>query len=392
VFGPLEKMSYTCGDFIDRHGYFGCDHKGDNAAWSIRNGHTYADRSALRFDAEEPGKPKQFVHPAMDPHYNGKPSMISETTWNRPNRFRSEAPLYFAVYGALQHSDAIVHFALDSATWAVKPGYFMQPWTLMSPAMMGQFPAAALIFRQSLIKPGAVLAEVSLNQEAVTQLAGTPLPQDAALDELRLKDVPTAGEVKPGQHIDPLLHYAGRAEVKFVKEPGAARVSDLRPFIDHAGQTVSSSTGELRLDYGKGVLTINAACVQGASGKLQAAGIIDTPDLSLHSAMDLGHIVAVSLDHQPLATSSRILLQVMSEEKASGFQTEPTKGELKRILNLGTDPWLVKDLQGTIRFKRPDAGQLRVTALDFNGYPVDQAGTAKELRLRPSALYYLIAR
>src|SRR6185436_17741860 len=64
--GPLEKFSYTVGDFIDRHGYFGCRHKGDNAEWSIRDGHTYADRSALRFDPEEPGKPKQFTHPVMD--------------------------------------------------------------------------------------------------------------------------------------------------------------------------------------------------------------------------------------------------------------------------------------------------------------------------------------
>ncbi len=72
--------------------------------------------------------------------------MISETTWNRPNRFRSEAPLYYAVYGALQHSDAIVHFALDGTNWSAKPGFFMQPWSLMTPAMMGQFPAAALCF------------------------------------------------------------------------------------------------------------------------------------------------------------------------------------------------------------------------------------------------------
>ena len=81
-------------DFIDRHGYFGCHNKGEAPEWSIRDGHTYADRSALRFDPEEPGKPRVFVHPAMDPSYDGKPSMISETTWNRPNRYRSEAPLY----------------------------------------------------------------------------------------------------------------------------------------------------------------------------------------------------------------------------------------------------------------------------------------------------------
>src|SRR5262249_32884577 len=144
IFGPLEKLSYTTGDFIDRHGYFSCNHKGDNAAWSIRAGHTSSDRSALRFEGEAG---KQFVHPVMDPHYDDRPSIISETTFNRPNRFRSEAPLYFAAYSALQDSDAVVHFALDGARWSVKPGFWMQPWTLGSPAMLGQFPAAALLYR-----------------------------------------------------------------------------------------------------------------------------------------------------------------------------------------------------------------------------------------------------
>ena len=91
----------------------------------------------------------------MDPSYDDKPSMISETTFNRPNRYRSEAPLYFAAYGALQGSDCIVHFALDGDNWSVKPGYFMQPWTVMTPAMMGQFPAAAMIYRKGLVSEGS---------------------------------------------------------------------------------------------------------------------------------------------------------------------------------------------------------------------------------------------
>jgi hypothetical protein len=392
VFGPLEKLSYTCGDFIDRHGYFGCNHKGDNAEWSVRNGHTYSDRSGLRFDAEQPGKPRQFVQPAMDPHYDDKPSMISETTWNRPNRFRGEAPLYFAVYGALQHSDAIVHFALDSGHWAVKPGYFMQPWTLMSPAMMGQFPAAALIFRKGLIATGAVTAEVNLNRDALARLEGTPLPQDAALDELRLKDIPTGSEPKPGGRLDPLLHYAGRVDVRFVNGPGSVKLRQPKASIDHAAQTVTSSTGELKLDYGKGVLTIDAACAQGVSGLLQAAGPVETKDLSLYCAMELGHIVVVSLDGQPLRTSRRILLQVMSEEKATGFQTEPAGEGVKRILSIGTDPWLVKELHGTVSLKRSDADQLKVTSLDFNGYPVTASGTAKTVKLQPGTVYYLISK
>ena len=393
VFGPLEKLSYAiAGDFIDRHGYFGCDHKGNEAGWSIRNGHTYADRSAYRFDAEEPGKPRQFVHPAMDPHYDGMPSMISETTWERPNRYRSEAPLYYAAYGALQHSDAIVHFAVDSDHWSVKPGYFMQPWTLMSPAMMGQFPAAALLYRLGLVSTGPVVANIQLNKTELRQLHGTPLPQDASLDELRLADVPQGTTVKPGQRLDPLLHYTGRVDVKFTDQPGSVTVQDLQKCIDHTAQIVTSATGELRLNYNTGCLLINAPRAQGVSGRLQAAGPMETKDLAFTSDLDLGHIIAVALDNQPLAKSNKILLQVMSEEKGSNFATTSTGAHSFRITNTGTEPWLVKNLSGTVRFKRADAGQLHVTALDFNGYKQNVLGTATEIHLQPTTVYYLIAR
>jgi hypothetical protein len=393
VFGPLERLSYSCADFIDRHGYFGCEHKGEAAEWSIRKGHTYAERSGLRFEPEEPGKPRQFVHPAMDPHYNGKPSMISETTWNRPNRFRSEAPLYFAAFGALQHSDGIVHFALDSDHWAVKPGYFMQPWTLMSPAMMGQFPAAALLYRKGLVATGKTLAQVSLDKDAMLRLEGTPLPQDAALDELRLKDIPTGKEVKPGSRLDPLLHYAGRADVEFTSDAASTvKVAELQPLIDHSAQTVVSSTEQLKLDYGKGILAIDAPRAQGVSGLINSAGRVETADLSISSEMELGHIIAVSLDDKPLATSSKMLLQVMSEEKANGFETEPVSGGIKRIANIGTDPWLVRRLDGLVKFKRADAASLKVVALDLNGYPTTNTCAATDIKLEPTTLYYLISR
>ena len=252
VLGPLERYTYNTCDFIDRHGYFGCDTKGEAADWSIRDGHTYADRSALRFDPEEPGKAKAFVHPAMDLGYDGKPSMISETTWNRPNRFRSEAPLYYAAYGALQGTDAIVHFAQDTTSWTVKPGYFMQPWTLMSPAMMGQFPVAALIYRKGLVASGDLLVDVDLSLEGLFHLEGTPIPQDANFDELRARDVPKGLTLKPGNVIDPLVHYAGRTNVNFVDKAKPARLKDLARLVDRKRQAVTSSTGQLQLDYGKG--------------------------------------------------------------------------------------------------------------------------------------------
>jgi len=390
VLGPLEKYTYTVGDFIDRHGYFGCHSQGEASEWSVRDGHTYADRSALRFDPEEPGKPRVFVHPAMDPSYDAKPSMISETTWNRPNRYRSEAPLFYAVYGALQDSDAIVHFALDTAAWSVKPGFFMQPWTLMSPAMMGQFPAAALIYRKGLVATGDLLVDLNLKVGDLLDLQGTPMPQDAALDEFRLKDVPKGTTLKPGNVIDPLVHLAGRTNVNFTDRGGLAKLKDLRPFIDRKRRVVASSTGQLRLDYGKGVLTIDAPAAQGISGALREAGAAELKDVTISSKLELGHIVAVSLDSKPLATSQRILLQTMSEEKATSFGTEPAPGGHKKITSIGHDPWLVKELDGVVKFKRPDASRLKVTALDFNGDPGRSIGTASEIHLAPSTIYYLI--
>lgn len=388
--GPLEKLSYMTGDFIDRHGYFECNHKGDNAAWSIRNDHTYSDRSALRFDGDEPGKPKQFVHPVMDPQYGDKPSMISETTFTRPNRYRSEAPLYFAAYGALQDSDCIVHFAFDGAKWQVKPNYFMQQWTIATPTMMGQFPVAALLYRRALVEPGEVLADITLNLGELEKLQGTPLPQDASFDELRLADVPKGKELKAGQRIDPLLHYAGRAQVKFSKGSASNKLVDLSKYVDHKAQSVTSTNGQLKLDYGKGLLVINAPRVQGASGAIGQAGMIKLPAITIESKLDLAHVIAVAIDNQPLEKSKRILLQVNSEEQASGFATEAAGENVKRITNIGQDPWQLKRFSGSVSFNRADASKLKVTPLDFNGYPKGSIDGAANIKLEPTTLYYLI--
>ncbi|MCC5848859.1 MAG: hypothetical protein JJU29_12280, partial [Verrucomicrobia bacterium] len=189
IFRPLEIWTYLPGDFIDRHGYFGVWTEGEHTAWSIRPGHQYAHRSALRFESREPGGGLDFRHPVADPKYNHKPSMISETTWNRPNRHRGEAPLFYAAYASLQGSNSIVHFAHDGPQWSVKPGFWMQPWTLMSPTQMGQFPATALLYRKGYIAEGETLARVHLSHADLLQLRGTPLVQAANLDELRLPEV-----------------------------------------------------------------------------------------------------------------------------------------------------------------------------------------------------------
>jgi hypothetical protein len=52
----------------------------------------------------------------------------------------------------------------------------------------------------------------------------------------------------------------------------------------------------------------------------------------------------------------------------------------------------VQELNGTVPFKRADAAQLKVTALDFNGCPAGSAGLAKEIKHQPTTIYDVIAR
>ena len=391
VLGPLERWSYASGDFIDRHGYFGGVHTGEASEWSIRVGQQYSDRSALRFEGSKPGGARSYGHPAADVSYNGLPTMLSETTWNRPNRYRGEAPLFFAAYGALQDSDAIVHFALDGAEWSVKPGYFMQPWTLLAPTQFGQFPAAARVYREGMIRPGDVLADVSLSREDLLQLKGTPLPLDAAFDELRMKDVPSGdGAPEAGVQVDPLIHFAGRTRSQLGATPSRTSVQPLGPWIDRARKRVQSTTDELRLDYESGLLELRAPQTQGAMGNLAARPTVELPDVVVSSPLDLIQIVIVSLDGRPIARSSRMLLQVMTEERPTGWRTTSAGPGLHRIESIGTDPWQVRGFRGSVSFRRPDAASLRVIPLDFKGSPQPVMGDARRIELQSSTLYYEI--
>jgi len=235
------------------------------------------------------------------------------------------------------------------------------------------------------------VAKVELSRDDLLALKGTPLPQDAAFDELRLKDVPanSNSELKPGQRLDPLLHYVGRSEIIFTNRTHTE--SNLpKNAIDHSAKKIRSATGELLLDYGQGTLTINAPAVQGISGNLRALGETRLTDISIASDLELGHIVLVSLDDQPIKTSSRLLLQVMSEEQPSGWKSEPAENNKLRIASLGRDPWTIKPLTGTIRLHRPDAAKFQVTPLDPNGTPVAPPTSANEIKLRPETIYYLL--
>jgi hypothetical protein len=268
----------------------------------------------------------------------------------------------------------------------------MQPWTLASPAMMGQFPAASLLYRQGLVATGDTVATIKLNVKELENLRGTPLPQDASFDELRLQDVQTDGKPNnQSQRIDPLVHYVGRSRVLFSDEPPTVSLKSMDRYVDRKAQTVQSVTGELKLDYGNGALVIDAPRAQGVGGNLATIGEVRLSDMIVQSPLDLIHIIAVPLDGEPLAKSGRILLQVMSEERTSGFATEGIADGRLKITEIGKNPWQVRPCVGTVKFTRSDAASLKVRRLDHSGRIDSEHGTADSIVLNSTTLYYLIS-
>lgn len=383
---PLDKLANDVGDVFDRHGYFGGLHDGPNSAWNVERGQTYDDRSALKLRRTD-GTADDFANPIFDLVYQRKPSFVTEINWPLPNRFRADMILAGAAYGALQGSDGICWFAAGNSGWDGLPGKF----SIQTPVVQGQFPGAALLFRRGLVQTAPRIVEIQLGTEDLYRLRGTPLPSAPNFDQLRGQDVPPGGTFTNVAALDSLAFLVGRVGTDFVEgQPQPSRFADLSAYIDRSARRVRSQTGELEWDWGRGLLTVRAPAAQGVAGFLASAGILDLPGFRFETALEYGALLAVALDGKPIAESGRVLVQVASEERPYRWATDRETGR-RTITHRGTLPLLVREFSGTIRLTRGDAAGLKVTPLDYDGYPLAAEGLrADRLELAADVPYYLI--
>jgi hypothetical protein len=393
--GPLDKLTNTVADVMDQHGYFEPLHQGDRAAFSLNLEDRYRDRSALVFApaTEDPkiplmGRAREFSMPLMAPSYADKPQIISEINWPTPNRFRTEFPVLSAAYSSLQGTDGLAFFALDTPGWSPR----LEKFTIASPAILGQFPAAAWLYRKGLVQTGTPTT-VDLPVAQIQALQGGPAIAPQNLDLLRAKDVADGG--KASNALDPLRFLTGPVQINFLDATAPKPTASNQPTnppalsqIDPWSQTVK--TPELQWDYGRGLVTVNAPQAAGFAGALRlakSAGI-----LQVSSPMDYGTVLLVALDGRSLDQSQNMLLQVMSEEQNFGWSTVPAPRGSKKIESTGQSPIVLRNLAGQVRLNRPDAGQLKAIALDANGYGNQEVGRLDGLELRPQVLHYLITK
>ncbi len=386
-----ERYSYTPNQVMGVNRYFGGAHEGPNAGWAIVNGDKFTDESTLLSPRELPVSLKQV---------DGYPMIVSESSWVPPESYQSEGPFMIAAYQSLNGVDAYYWFATGEEDWR-HPGSangFMPSegkWICATPMLMGQWPAAALFYRNGYVKQGE---PVVFEQRALQDMWDRKVPltaEDSGFDPNRDKDNHSKeSNIKDG--INPLAYLVGPVIAKYAGDPSKSKVADLKPYIDETVKTVKSITGELILDYGKGICTLNAPKVQGATGFFKNGSDVKLADVSLHCGNPYATVLVVSMDGKELKTSGKILVQVGTTERPTGWQTKPAPVDKKtgeQVVNFGHAPWQI--VNGDVTVTIQNSGAKTAYVLDINGMkgkevPLEKAGEGVTFKFPADALYVVV--
>jgi hypothetical protein len=384
-----EYWACTANDVIARNIYTGGMHQGVNNGWQILPGHYYSDVSLIKEPHRLPTNVKQP---------DGHPFILTEVLWCPPNLYQSEAALMIAAQQSLIEFGAACWFCNWVAEWEQSP---QTKWTYSTPVQIGQFPAAALIYRKGLLKAGE---PVVVEQRSLQNLwdRKTPLiSEEPGWDPNRDKDhIPLNSSIKTV--LDPLAYLVGPVRVVYGGDPARSSAIDLTNHIDRDGRIVRSVTGEIETEYGRGLFRIDAPKAQAVAGFLKDAGAQHLTDVDITCGNSYASIAVVALDDKPIRESERLLIQAGTLCRPTGWTVVPTRARIDgkqsdcfRVLSVGEPPLQVENVEATLTIANPRLS--KATLLDINGMatstPVDVKQLQGKVTVRlPTHTIYLVLR
>jgi len=369
----VERYTNTVGDVMAVNKYFTGVHVGANNGWRIDSGDYFTNHPGVLNPWDLPTNLKQVV---------GHPMIVTETTWVSPMDDQDEGPFLVSAYESLTGVAGCYWFTATEDRYDTDPlfpftdahgQHPIRKWTCSTPALMGNFPAAALMYREGYVQQGS---PVIVENRPLADLWRRKLPiisENMPFDPNRMSGQP--GEQTPLADADnPLAFLVGPVKVKYGGDPAQNKIADLNPYIDYQKKIVSSNTGQIRLDYNIGLCTINAPAAQGACGFLEKAGPIHLGTVDITSSNSQATILAVSMDGRPLDRSQRVLVQMGTPVRLAGWEQTPadfTDGDGNahhgfQIQRLGESPWMIQSPLATITVR--NANLTKVIVLDWAGY------------------------
>jgi hypothetical protein len=274
-------------------------------------------------------------------------------------------------------------------------------WSVSIPAIMGGFPAAALMYRMGYIQQSTPAVHEERTVASLWRREPPVIAEGRSFDPNRDRGF-AIGSAEPKTGADPLAFLVGPVEVKYDGDPARTRVVDLSRYVDHQKKIVRSITGEVTLDYGNGLCLVDTLRVQGACGFLAKAGTIRLSAIAVRSQNAYATVTAVSMDEKPLVTSRKVLVQVGTSARPTGWKTRvaefpgedgKTMVQGFQIATSGAPPWRVVNTEVGLVVRNP--ALTRATLLDPAGYPVEdvqstRAGDDFSIRLPLNTMYLIL--
>lgn len=379
----IERWTYAALDVDAENEYYGSDyqHVGTNNGYRIDPDHFLVNESALHKPLEITTSYKQHA---------GHPFIVTETSWKHPNLYQSEGPFLVAAYQSLNGLDAVYWFTATDPEWMLDPRFRfwnvrgMNPinkWTCSTPMLAGMFPANAVTYRLGHLKAADTVVHEGRKADDLWDRKPALIDDNELYGDARA----LTSEVRTAKRDDGRPSRAaflvGRVEASLGEAAGATRVKDVTDHLDPAKNTVRGMTGEVALDYAAGVCRVTAPKSQGVSGFLKAAGgAFDLGDVTVEGGNAYASVSVVALDDKPLAESRKVLIQVGTTARLTGWETKPATFEFQKkqiqgeqIVNTGTPPWRVADTDVRVTVRNPKL--TKATRLDVNGYAAEGVQT-----------------
>ncbi len=322
------------------------------AKLDVLDGHTYW---------EHPGAPPPHNTPMVDDPlhstvvqlsrtaFSGKPYTVSEFNHPFPNDYLAEGIPILAAYASFQDWDAVVAYTFEpkrDPTW--KP-YIGDPFDIsLDPVRMTQMAAGALLFLRSDVHPARQTIERTYSPQQV-------------IDSRRL---PRAEQpyYTPGFPLALPLEHAVRIRSLDGPPTGAFPPAPSNPIVSDTGELTWSASSPHT-----GLVTIETPRTEAIIGFLPAHPLTH---LAAEVKNNFAAIVLSSLDGQPLAQSSRLLLTAAARAANTDMKWN---ADHTRLASQGGPPTLIEPVTGSLTLRGLTAArEVFVSPLDGAGRPIRQ--------------------
>ena len=220
----VERWSYTANEVLAVNNYYSPVHIGPDRGWRIDKGDHFEDTSVLVNPRAFPLNLKLVERPSHDDHREPLGASAGVPVRGAVPRLRLSVADRHGRLLLVQHRrDGMVH--TDRADWDAAS---RQKWSIATPMILGQFPAAALIYRKGYLKQGEPVVVEHRSLQQLWERTPPLISEDPSYDPNRdLGDSARRSSLQGG--VDPLAFLAGPVKVVYGSDSSKSRTVGSEP-------------------------------------------------------------------------------------------------------------------------------------------------------------------